>query len=403
MKNSALAGLKVLEFGDFISAPYCGKLFADLGAEVVKVERPGAGDSARRWGPFPGRQPHPEKSGLFLFLNSNKYGVTLDVTAPAGVEVFKKLVARADVLVESHPPSLMASLGLTWDVLQEVNPSLVMTSITPFGQDGPYRDYKGNDLIAAHTSGEAFGNPAEGVDDLEKYCPLKGPVHAADFMTGLTAAVSTMPEVLARRVTGRGRHLDISAQEALASVLRQELAFCLCEGLCPTRELGRKRRGGILYPARDGYVCIWIGPHYPKLVKMIGEPDWTRAEPFRTLQGREKHTEDFDRLMALWTKERTVAEIDALAVEYGVPCSPVRSVADVLADDQLAYRDYFVRVEHPVAGTYTYPGAPYKLSATPWSLERPAPLLGQHNEDMYVGKLGFSREELASLRREGVI
>jgi crotonobetainyl-CoA:carnitine CoA-transferase CaiB-like acyl-CoA transferase len=403
MKDGALKGLKVLEFGEFISASYCGKLLADLGAEVIKLEKPGLGDCARSWGPFPSNTPHPEKSGLFLFLNTNKLGITLNVNTTSGRDIFYRLVEWADVLIESNPPAEMDMLGLDYSNLSRINPSLVMTSITPFGQTGPYRDYKGCDLISAHMSGEAFGNPAEGVDDIERFSPLKGPMHAADFMTGLTAAASTMPEVISSQVNGTGRHIDISAQEALASVSRQELAFCLCEGLCPTRELGRKRRGGILYPCKDGFVCLWIGPHWNKLVEMMGKPDWTQMEIFKTPMGRAEHVEDFDRLVSLWTMEYTTDEIDKAAIAHGVPCSPVRSVKDVIADEQLAYREYFVEIDHPQAGVQKFPGAPYKLSATPWQICRPAPLLGEHNTEIYCQILGYSPADLKGMIKAGVI
>ncbi len=403
MKDGALKGLKVLEFGEFISAPYCGKLLADLGAEVIKVEKPGQGDSARSWGPFPGDIPHPEKSGLFLFLNTNKLGITLDVHTEKGKDIFSQLVEWANLLIESNPPSDMVKLGLDYSKLSQINASLVMTSISPFGQTGPYRDYKGCDLISSHMSGEAFGNPAEGIDDLERYSPLKGPMHAADFMTGLTAAVSTMPEILFRQTNGAGRHIDISTQEALTSVSRQELAFCLCEGLCPTRELGRKRRGGVLYPCKDGFVCLWIGPHWNKMVEMMGTPDWTQTDIFKTPMGRAEHVEDFDRLVSLWTMEYTTEEVDKTAIAHGVPCSPVRSVKEVLTDEQLAYRNYFVEIDHPKAGVYKYPGAPYKLSATPWQIRFPAPLLGEHNAEVYCRMLGHSEADMVKMKEAGVI
>ncbi len=278
-----------------------------------------------------------------------------------------------------------------------------MTSISPFGQTGPYRDYKGCDLITSHMSGEAFGNPAEGVDDLEKYSPLRGPANAADFMTGLTAAVSTMAEVLSNQLHGGGRHIDISAQEAVTSVSRQELAFCMCEVLLPTRELGRKRRGGILYPCKDGFVCIWIGPHWNKMIEMMGKPDWTQSDMFRNPMARGDYVLEFDRLVALWTKEYTMAEIDKAAIAYGVPCSPVRSVKEVVSDEQLAYREYFVDVDHPAAGPLQYPGAPYKLSATPWRISRPAPLLGEHNAEVYCGILDYNEADLEKLKSEVVI
>jgi crotonobetainyl-CoA:carnitine CoA-transferase CaiB-like acyl-CoA transferase len=252
-------------------------------------------------------------------------------------------------------------------------------------------------------SSEAFGNPTEGVSDLEKYSPLKGPAHAADFMTGLTAAVSTVSAVLSRQKNQSGRHIDISAQEALASVTRQELAFCLCEGLYPTREVGRKRVGGFLYACKDGYVCIWIGPHWQKLVRMMGSPDWAEADLFKNPATRSLHQEDCNKLIELWTREYTAAEIDRLGIEYDVPLAPVRTVRELVADEQLASRSFFTEVDHPEAGKLKYPGAPYKLSATPWEIKHRAPLLGEHNEEVYGGLLGFSQKDLTEMKRTGII
>jgi CoA:oxalate CoA-transferase len=399
----ALDGLKVLEFSEFITGPYCGKLVADLGAEVVKIERPGVGDRARRWGPFPGGVTHPEKSGLFLFLNTNKRGITLNTESERGREIFRRLVAWADVFIENQPRRKMVKLGLDYQSLKKLSYSLLMTSITSFGQTGPYKDYKGTDLINSHMSSEAFGNPTEGVNDQEQYPPLRGPMHTADFMTGLTAAVCTMSAVLGRQKKKVGRHIDISAQEALASVTRQELAFCLCEGLYPTRQVGRKRVGGFLYQCKDGYVNIWIGPHWQKLVQMMGNPDWTEVELFKNPALRSEHQQDCNKLIELWTKEYTMAEIDRLGIEYDVPLAPVRTVREVVNDEQLAYRNFFVEIDHPATGRFKYPGAPYKLSATPWHVKRPAPLLGEHNEEVYGSVLGYSRRELAAMKKAGII
>ena len=288
----ALDSLKVLELSEFISGPYCGKMIADLGAEVIKIEKPERGDAARRHGPFPGDIPHPEKSGIFLFLNTNKRGITLDIESERGREILRRLIKNADVLIESNPPKDMARRGLDYPSLKKLNPALIITSITPFGQTGPYKDYKGSDLINSHVSSEAFGNPTEGVEDRDKFPPLRGPMHAADFMTGLTAAVCTMSAVIGRQKSKVGRHVDISAQEALASVTRQELAFCLCEGLYPTRQWGRKRVGGFLYRCKDGYVNIWIGPHWQKLVKMMGNPGWAEVELFQNQGTRSEHQQD---------------------------------------------------------------------------------------------------------------
>ena len=168
MSGQALSGLKAVEWSDFVSGPYCGKLLADLGAEVVKVERPGVGDGARSYGPFPQDIPHPERSGLFLYLNTNKLGVTLDVRTATGAQLLSKLLEQADVLIENNPPREVEELGFAYERLRQLNPRLVMTSITPFGQTGPYRDYRSCDLISFNASGLAFVNPSDGVDDPER-------------------------------------------------------------------------------------------------------------------------------------------------------------------------------------------------------------------------------------------
>lgn len=403
MNRRALTGIKVLEFSEFVSGPYCGKMLANMGAEVIKIEKPGLGDKARSWGPFPKNLPHPEKSGLFLFLNMDKMGITLNPETALGAKIFKELVKRVDLLVDHNPQDEMAEMGLDYDSLKKVNPALIMASISPFGLTGPFRDYRGCDLINSHSSTEAFGNPAEGVDDVEKFGPLKGPMHAADFMSGLTAAVCSMSAILARQKSGLGQHIDISQQEALASVGRQELAFYGVEGSPPTRQKGRKRRGGILYACKDGYVCIWIGPHVPKIVKMMGDPDWSKEEIFINPATRQDFMPEFNHFVGLWTAEQTMKEIDDLAIKFDVPCSPVRSVKDLVEDEQLAYRNFWVELEHPVAGSLRYPGAPYKLSGTPWRAEHSAPLLGEHNDKVYCQMLGYSREDLVRMRQGGII
>lgn len=403
MNQQALSDIKVLEYSEFISGPYCGKLLANMGAQVIKVEKPGFGDKARSWGPFPQDSPHPEKSGLFLFLNMNKSGVTLNVESALGTKIFRELVKWVDILIESYPVKEMARIGLNYESLRKLNPSLVMTSITPFGQTGPYRDYKGNDLMSSHMSAEAFGNPAEGVNDMEKYSPLKGPMHVGDFMIGLSAAVSTISAVIARQNSSLGQHIDLSRQEALASVGRQEIAFYVVEGSPPTRQKGRKRRGGILYPCKDGYVCLWAGPFFDNLVEMIGRPNWADTELFQDPTQRTKYMEEFNRLVEVWTLEHTAEEISQAAVTHRVPCSKVRNVEELVNDEQLAFRDYWVEIDHPEAGKLKYPGAPFKLSATPWQVERPAPLLGQHNEEVYCQMLGYSKQDLVRMRQAGII
>jgi CoA:oxalate CoA-transferase len=403
MSLQALSDVKVLEFSDFISGPYCGKLLSNMGAQVIKVEKPGLGDKARSWGPFSQNLPHPEKSGLFLFLNTNKSGITLNAETAAGLKIFKELLKWADVLIEDHAVKEMKALGLSYPEIKEINPSLVMTSITPFGQTGPFKNYKGNDLITAHAGTEAFGNPDEGVKDTASLPPLKVPNHAADFMSGLTAAACTLGALLGKGKTGRGQHIDLSRQEAVASITRQQLAYYSVMEENPSREFGRKKFGGFLYPCQDGYVVIWIGPHYHLVVKMMGDPEWSKEEMFANPLLRNSYIVELNQLITAWTMEHTAAEVNDLALAHGVPCSLVRSVKDLAGDEQLAFRDFWREIEHPVAGKIKYPGAPFKLSATPAAIERPAPLLGEHNEIVYCGMLHYSREQLVRMRQGGII
>jgi crotonobetainyl-CoA:carnitine CoA-transferase CaiB-like acyl-CoA transferase len=403
MERRALSNLRVLEFSEFVSGPYCGKLLSFMGAEVIKVERPGTGDRARSFGPFPQNLPHPEKSGLFLFLNTNKYGITLNVETAAGLRIFKELLKCADVLIDDHSVKEITRLGLSYNEIKKLNPRLVVTSITPFGQTGPLKDYKGSDLIAINSGAEAFGNPDEGVKDPDNHPPLKGAYHAAAMVCGLSAAVCTLGAIIGQRLTGSGQHIDLSQQEAIASTGRQQLAYYAVQGEIPSREWGRKKFGGFLYPCKDGYVVIWIGPHYPRVVKMMGDPDWSTEEIFANPLIRNQYIIELNQLITAWTLEHTAREINDLALIHGVPCSLVRSIKDLVDDEQLAFRKFWQEVEHPAAGKYKYPGPPFVFSNTPGKIFRPAPLLGEHNENIFCQMLGYSRQELVRMRQCDVI
>jgi CoA:oxalate CoA-transferase len=403
MDRQALNGIKVLEFCDFIAGPYCGKLLSQFGAEVIKVEKPGLGDKARSWGPFPQNLPHPEKSGLFMFLNNNKSSVTLNLETAAGVKIFKELLKWADVFLENNSIKEMSRLGLSYNRVKKINPSIIMISITPFGQTGPLRDYKGSDLIACHSGAEAFGNPDEGVKDPDHMPNLKVAHHGSDFNVGVSASVLIMGAVIGRKLGGPGQHIDLSEQEALASTGRQQLAYYAVQGETPSRQYGRKKFGGFLYPCKDGYVVIWIGPHYPKVVEMMGNPDWSQEEMFANPLMRNEYIGELNQLITVWTQEHTAGEINELGIKFGVPCSLVRSVQDLVEDEQLDFRKFWTEVEHPIAGKIKFPGPPFALSATPGKVERPAPLLGQDNERIFCQRLGYGREDLVRMRQAGII
>jgi crotonobetainyl-CoA:carnitine CoA-transferase CaiB-like acyl-CoA transferase len=399
---SAFAGLRVVELGDLVATPYCGKLLADLGGEVIKVERPGTGDAARGEGPFPGDVADREKSGLFLFLNSNKLGVTANLETEAGRALVLDLVRRADVLLYGGSPSRLAELGLTYEQLRSTAPQLVVTAITPFGMTGPMRDHKANELVIAHVSGAAYMNPAEGVSSLKDEPPLKAPARFTDLTSGLTAGLNTVAGLLSRQLTGRGQLVDVSEHEAVASTVRTELAAFTYEKAQPGRMKVRKRSGGMLYRCRDGYFVMSATGEgfWGALVKLMGSPAWTGEPWCADGVSRNENVERVNALITEWAMDYTADEIEAMTKSARVPCSPVRSVAYLQANEQLRARGFFVEADHPVAGRISYPGAPYKLSGTPWSLRSPAPLLGEHNQAIWGDRLG---KDVARLLAEGAI
>jgi len=402
MTGKALEGVKVLEYASFVTGPYCTKLLADLGAEVIKTERPSVGDEARRRGPFPSDVPHPERSGLFLYLNTNKLGISLDPGTPTGRKIFLALVEWADILVEDKPPKVMEELGLTYDSLKLVNPKLIMISITPFGQTGPYRDYKAYCLNISHGAGAGYLTPVDSSEaDLG---PIKGGGFFDDYCNGLSAAAATLVALYSREMTGEGQHIDVSEQEASIAYDRVEIGMFASDGFINTRV--QTPKGTALLPCRDGYVLIAMGEdrHWKALVKVMGNPEWTGDERLKDREGRVNHSPETNPLIAEWTKTFCKEEIYHKLASAGIPAGVVRSQSDLIEhDEQLKARGFFVEIEHPEAGKLIYPSASYWLSDTPWRLERPAPAIGQHNEEVYTWLLGYTKEELVRLREAGII
>ena len=408
MVQGALSDLKILEYAQFISGPYCAKLMADLGAEVIKVEPPGLGDRARRYGPFPQDIPHPEKSGLFIYLNSNKKGITLDLHTTTGMKIFTELVRGADVLVENNPPPVMKRLGLNYETLKEVNPRLIMTSITPFGQTGPYREYKATELITFHMSGLGYETPGA-VDDPEKELPLKAAGHQASFLAGITGALLTLFALRASEASGLGQHIDLSEQEAAACFTRATVALH-SYGILPMSRMKSQRPAmfrpfmGII-PCKGGYVSTIAVEdlHWWSLVKLMGNPEWAKEDICKDRQSRSEHGDILEPRILEWTAQYTKEELSDMMQKAHIPCFGVDDMAEVISFDQLADRGFFVDIDHPVAGKVKCPGAPFNFSLTPWQLRSPAPLLGQHNREILCHRLGYTEQDMVKLRQAGVI
>ena len=378
--EGALAGIKVVELGQLVSAPYCAKLFADFGAEVIKVEPP-TGDLARRWGPFPGGEPHPEKSGLFQFLNTDKLGVTLDVDAESGRDAFLDLIADADVLIENNPPQVMRDRRLDYGTLAEVNPDLVMISITPFGQTGPYSNWKGYDLNAFHLSAAGHrycGRPGE--------APLEHGTFSADFYGAVTGAAWGLASVIGRDAIGGGQLVDVSCAEAIAATFVGGQTI----GGYAQNHVFDSRSGmgmGLSAPAaivacKDGHVWMLVleTGQWRSLVRAMGDPEWAQLDMFDDMVVRGQNKDLIYSLVGDWAMQRGKMEIMDCAQAEGAPVTAVLTIEEAAKLDHLRERGYIVTVDHPLLGELSDLGAPFKLSASPGGPRTAAPLLGQHND-----------------------
>jgi CoA:oxalate CoA-transferase len=399
-------GLKVLDLGQGISGPFCAKLFADLGAQVIKVEPPG-GDVARAMGPFPKDTPDPEKSGLFLALNTNRLGITLNLETATGRELLLQLVEGADLLIENYPPSYLPGLGLDFPTFHQHNAGLVVTSVTPFGQTGPWANYRANNLIISNLSGHSREHPGP-VDSLEEQPPLQLAAHQAEFIAGLCGATASALALNRRRRRGVGCHVDIAAVEALAVLPQTTLAeFAL--GLTPrgrSKDVAARQSLLALLPCTDGYVGISPRQQdqWERIVTLMGNPEWANDPKFATRDRRLENWNDLEPLLASWTSRLGKEEVYRQCQASHIPSFPLNTAADLFQSAQFQARGFFVQADHPVAGKLSYPGWPMRLGSGQKATLEPAPLLGQDNQAILGEKaLGLTREQLVTLRALNVI
>lgn len=402
VSTRALTGVKVLEYAHFVAAPYCAKLLSDLGAEVIKVEEPGVGDEARRWGPFRDDIPHPERSGLFLYLNTNKKSVTLDPESCTGREILRELVRTADVLIEDNAQERMKALGLDYQSLKAINHRLVMTSITPFGQTGPYSDCKAYYLNTYQSCMLGYLTPV-GSSRLER-SPLKIGGLVGEYACGLSAAVATLGALYSQRLCGKGQHIDISKQESLLGFGRVNAAYFANEGKEHPRVFRLMGKGGMM-PCSNGYVCAHVPEdhQWSALVELMGSPEWATTEKFKTPLGRMMYLEEIIPSIKAWTRERSKEELYHAAQGRGCTITPVATADTIVNSEHSKARGLFSEIDHPEAGRFKYPTSPFIFSGMPVHIERPAPLLGEHNEEIYIRRLGYTREDLVQMTRAGII
>jgi len=402
MEKQALSDVKVLDLTWHVAGPYCTKLLADYGADVLKVERPPGGDPGRSMGPFPGDKPNPEKSGLFLHLNTNKRGITLNLKTQTGAAILGKLVRQVDILVENFRPGVMDRLGLHPQALEEINPRLVVTHISNFGQSGPYRDFKAADIVEYALGGPMF---ITGVPERE---PLKLYNNAIQYQAGVSAAVATMMALYGSEIRGSGEHVDISTMETQAGGIDRT----------PTMRIGYQYTGDLnvrlpttqgfasgVLPCKDGYVEVLGGSiWFPKTAAMLGMPELLEHPRFSNLveQAKPEVAEEFLGILLPWLLERTKREVWQAAQNQQMLSAPIYTTEDLITDPHYNERGFWVEIEHPAAGKIKYAGAPFKMTKTPWGIRRPAPLLGQHNEEV-LHSLGYGDEEIVRLRQQNII
>jgi CoA:oxalate CoA-transferase len=363
------------------------------GADVIKVEPPHVGDPARHLPPFYQDVPGLERSGTFLWLNLGKKSVTLNLKRAPRIELLHRLVAWADVLVENFAPRVLPSLGLAYPQLAALNPRLVLTSISNFGQTGPYRDYRAQDLVLFGMGGSmASLTPPD-----EMPFTLGGA--PAQTMAGAAGFTAILGAVYGARQTGVGQHVDVSIFEAMASSQTQEFVEYAYRGTG-----GRPGYLGLIYPCRDGYaMLVDQQPHqWQKIAHLIGHSELLDDPRLQTMTARRTHCAVLDAYLGPWLQARTKVEVYHAGQQASIPCAFFASVKDLVESPQLQARGFFTEIEHPEIGPLRYPGLPFRIGAHAATLTA-APWLGQHNGEVFGERFGLEPERLARLRQEGVI
>ncbi|MBT3532892.1 MAG: CoA transferase [Rhodospirillaceae bacterium] len=398
--NGALCGVRVLDLSRYVAGAYCGKLLSAFGAEVIKVEQPGTGDPARQMGPFPNGTPNPEASAPYLYLNTGKRGLTLDLKQQRGVDILKDLIKDTDILIENFAPCVMPALNLDYRILQAINPKLIMVSISNFGQSGPYRDYKANSMIGLAMGGYMFIN---GAPDRQ---PLSGGGRQPAYQGALHGYSGAMAALLSRECSERGQHVDISIQECMTSIHQFTINRYVYVDRIQQRIGNRYQRAHpiCMYPCADGLVSIAVSQpdQYQRFLEYTDTLHLLDDPRFATTFACSENTEAFDEHLAPWMLAHGKDKIVHGLQERRVPVAYVNDMASIMEDPQYRSRGFWHEIDHPVAGTHSYAGLPVQMSGTPPHFTR-APLLGEHTDEILGERLGFKPDQLTQYRDGGVI
>jgi crotonobetainyl-CoA:carnitine CoA-transferase CaiB-like acyl-CoA transferase len=397
MQKTALQGVRVIDFSRVVAGPYSTMLLGDFGAEVIKVERPGKGDDSRGWGP-PNRG---EVSTYFLGLNRNKKSIAIDLSTERGVAIARELVADADVVIESFRPGVMERLGLGYETLSADHPDLIYCAVSAFGQDGPYKDRPGYDLMVSALGGLMSITGTPGGE------PVKTGVALIDVATGLYAALGVLAALNHRNATGEGQRVDISLLSTELAILINAASQYLIGGSVAEPQ-GSAHANVVPYqafPTCDGHVLLG-SPNdklFGVLAGALGHPEWRDDPRFATNEDRVLHRDELLPLIAAVTAKETAAHWVGLLSRTGAPVAPINRMDSVFTDPQVRHLDQVAEVEHPLYGSYSVVTSALRMSLTPPVVGDAAPRLGQHTAEILAGGLGKSDAEVAALISDGVV
>ncbi|MCC5467883.1 CaiB/BaiF CoA transferase family protein [Pelosinus baikalensis] len=394
--NGALAGVKVLDLTRVLAGPFATMMLADMGAEVIKIEVPGSGDDSRQFGPFVNGE-----SSYYMNLNRNKKGVTLNLKG-RGKEIFLEMVKKADIVVENYRPGTMEKLGLGYEELKKINPKIVYGAVSGFGHYGPYKDRAGYDIIGQAMSGLMSTTGWPGGE------PTRTGTAMSDILAGLSVAIGLLAALRHRDVTGHGQKVDVSLVDATVASMEIINQIYLVEGRLPQR-IGNRYESTYPYDsfkANDGSLVIGAANDklWQKLCVIMGQPELGEKAEFDTNWKRVQRHEEVKVLVEAWTITKPVKEIVDALLAVGIPAAPINNIEQVVNDPHIAgAREMFVEVDHPKAGKMKITGSHIKLSDTKPCIKTPAPLLGQHNEEVYKDFLGLNADEIAAMKNDGLL
>jgi crotonobetainyl-CoA:carnitine CoA-transferase CaiB-like acyl-CoA transferase len=400
--EQALDDVTVLDLGQVIAMPFCTMLLADLGARVIKVESRERGRERVSLGIKRTREGVDERVPAAQYRERNKLAITLELKTPQGVALFKELVARADVVAENFSVGTMDRLGLGYETLRQVNPAIIYASVTAFGQHGPYALQRGYDILAQAISGYLS------ITGFPENPPTKSGQSISDYYAGMLCAFSIVSALHYRHRTGKGQRIDMALLDSLVVALDNLGERYTVGGEVLTRSGNVAFTGSStgVYTTSDGHVAVSAGASdavWRRFCQILGRADLARDPDFATAAARRDRRDDVAAIVQAWTSSRPKAEVVRVLASAGVPAAPVNNVAEMVADPQVRAREMFVERDHPVYGPLTLTGSPLKMSETPGRVRWLAPMPGQHNEEIFCGLLGHSKDELARWRDEGVV